>query len=479
MAKTDWQMGDTVKPDDLNQIGQEINDNSASINNHISDYVRNPGYAVATGSADNYAVTLTPAATEYVDGMAVAVKINVDNTGASTINVNGLGAKAIKKPNGNDVSAGNLKAGSIYTLRYNGTNFILQGEGGSGNAQPADVLSGKTFTNDAGDQIGTMTNRGAINQTLTSQGQSYTVPAGYHNGSGKVTANITNLTAANIKSGVAVGGVEGTFTSDATATAAQILSGQTAYVNGSKVTGSMANRGAVNETLTSQGQSYTVPAGYHNGSGKVTANITNLTAANIKAGVSVGGVAGTFTSDATATAAQILYGQTAYVNGSKITGSMSNRTGHVTGQSISRSGTTLRIRPQPGYYPGDSGNSVQWNDPNWVAQNIREGVSIFGLTGTLTERKFESGRVTAAMTGVIDVSRLSFQPVLVVIQGITQTSEIAILNSLSYIKVFLFDSGVNNTSYINFTSDNYIEPDGFIITYSYFANHQFSWWAWG
>ena len=263
--------------------------------------------------------------------MAIAVKINVDNTGASTINVNGLGEKTIKKPNGNDVSAGNLKAGSIYTLRYNGTNFILQGEGGSGNAQPADVLSGKTFTNDAGEQAGSMPNRGAVNQTLTSQGQSYTVPAGYHNGSGKVTVNITNLSSANIKSGVTVGGIEGTFTSDATATAAQILSGQTAYVNGSKVIGSMANRGAVNQTLTGQGQSYTVPAGYHNGSGKVTANITNLTAANIKAGVSVGGVAGTFTSDATATAAQILSGQTAYVNGSKVTGTMANRTGHVTG----------------------------------------------------------------------------------------------------------------------------------------------------
>jgi len=348
----------------------------------------------------------------------------------SKFRVNGLGEKTIKKPNGNDISAGNLKAGSIYTLRYNGTNFILQGEGGSGNAQPADVLSGKTFTNDAGEQAGSMPNRGAVNQTLTSQGQSYTVPAGYHNGSGKVTANITNLTAANIKSGVTVGGIEGTFTSDATATAAQILSGQTAYVNGSKVTGSMANRGAVNQTLTSQGQSYTVPAGYHNGSGKVTANITNLTAVNIKAGVSVGGVAGTFTSDATATAAQILSGQTAYVNGSKVTGTMANRTGHVTGQSVSRSGTTIRIRPQTGYYPGDSGNSVQISDANFIASNIRSGVSIFGLTGTLIEgKRMAKGTVTSSSSTqlfpvpggsysnryYVTVSGLSFAPRTVLI----------------------------------------------------------------
>ena len=97
-----------------------------------SDYVRQPGYAAATGSANAYSVTLNPGPAALVEGMAVAVKIPVDNTGASTLNVNGLGAKPIKKPNGNDVAAGNLKAGSIYTLRYNAStgNFILQGEGG-------------------------------------------------------------------------------------------------------------------------------------------------------------------------------------------------------------------------------------------------------------------------------------------------------------------------------------------------------------
>lgn len=67
----------------------------------------------------------------------------------------------------------------------------------------------------------------------------------------------------------------GTDTSDATAVAGDILSDKTAYANGSKLTGTMTNQGAKTQTLTSQGASYTIPAGYHNGSGKVTASITS------------------------------------------------------------------------------------------------------------------------------------------------------------------------------------------------------------
>ena len=62
----------------------------------------------------------------------------------------------------------------------------------------------------------------------------------------------------------------GINTDDANAAAAQRLSGYTAYAKGQKVTGSMVDRGAVNQTI-SPGGSYTIPAGYHNGSGKVKA----------------------------------------------------------------------------------------------------------------------------------------------------------------------------------------------------------------
>ncbi|MGD6897105.1 hypothetical protein [Bacillus infantis] len=97
---------------------------------HKSDYKLHSGYATTEGTANNYIATLSPALSSYSEGVSLRIKINEDNTGASTVNVNTLGAKAIKRSNGNDVTAGSLKTGSIYTLVYNGTNFILQGEGG-------------------------------------------------------------------------------------------------------------------------------------------------------------------------------------------------------------------------------------------------------------------------------------------------------------------------------------------------------------
>ena len=85
-------------------------------------------------------------------------------------------------------------------------------------------------------------------------------------------------------------------TGDATAAVAEILAGKTAYVNGNKLTGTMKYNGAVTGTISKKAEAYSIPIGYHDGSGKVTISSTEqakIIATNIRAGVSILGVTGT------------------------------------------------------------------------------------------------------------------------------------------------------------------------------------------
>ena len=85
-------------------------------------------------------------------------------------------------------------------------------------------------------------------------------------------------------------------TQDATAAVAEILEGKTAYARGTKLTGTMPNKGAVSGTITDK-TAYTIPMGFHDGSGTVSLDATEsakIVAGNIKSGVTILGVEGTF-----------------------------------------------------------------------------------------------------------------------------------------------------------------------------------------
>jgi hypothetical protein len=125
---------------------------------------------------------------------------------------------------------------------------------------------------------------------------------------GNVLIDLTGdtVTAATLASGVKAHDKSGALitgtntydadTKDATAAAAEILNGKTAYVNGSKVTGTMTNNGAVAGTISSVTQQYTIPQGYHDGSGKVSIASTEqskIIGSNIREGVVILGVTGT------------------------------------------------------------------------------------------------------------------------------------------------------------------------------------------
>ena len=110
-------------------------------------------------------------------------------------------------------------------------------------------------------------------------------------------ADVINGKTFHLKSGAPATGTC-TFdvdTSDATASASEILVNKTAYVAGSKVTGSMPNRGGVTGTISTKTAQYTVAAGYHDGSGKVgidSAEQAKIIATNIRQGVTILGVEG-------------------------------------------------------------------------------------------------------------------------------------------------------------------------------------------
>ena len=85
-------------------------------------------------------------------------------------------------------------------------------------------------------------------------------------------------------------------TQDATAADSEILTGKSAYVRGVKITGAMKNNGAVTGKITTKSGKYTIPQGYHDGSGTVLIDSTEqakIVGNNIREGVTILGVAGT------------------------------------------------------------------------------------------------------------------------------------------------------------------------------------------
>lgn len=165
----------------------------------------------------------------------------------------------------------------------------------------------------------------------------------------------------------------GIDTSDATATAADMKNGVTAYVNGEKITGTAYTRGTVNAVV--DGKPHYLQTGFYEG-----INIpgdTELLPENIKSGIEIYGTTGTLevldTSDATATANDILLNKTAYVKGEKITGTITSL--EATEYIPTVTDQTINSRQYL------SGNQVIKGDINLVAGNIKKGISIFGVGG--------------------------------------------------------------------------------------------------
>lgn len=210
-----------------------------------------------------------------------------------------------------------------------------------------------------------ISNQGAVSATVQ-EGDTYTIPAGYHNGSGTVSGvagggnyKLQSKTIAPTKaqqaitpdsgyyglSDVTVSAIPDAYqdVSSVTAGAADTLNGKVLVTSDGKVTtGTMPNNGAVSKALDAGTPSYTIPKGYHSGAGKVSVAVETKSVTPTKAAqdivpsagkllskVTVAAIPDEFvdTSDADAAATNILDGKTAFVNGEKITGSMPNNGG--------------------------------------------------------------------------------------------------------------------------------------------------------
>ena len=127
-----------------------------------------PRYGEDAEASDTYAITLSPAPTAYFAGMTVVLKATTANTGACTLNVNELGAKDIKTPDGEDPFDSLITAGSIVTLVYDGTNFIIQSANGL-----------KTYVDNQSWEKDSLLRQAIINGNfdISQRGTSFTSPA--------------------------------------------------------------------------------------------------------------------------------------------------------------------------------------------------------------------------------------------------------------------------------------------------------------
>ena len=253
------------------------------------------------------------------------------------------------------------------------------------------MATGTDNLNKLASAIEGIVNQGAVSVTVQ-EGDTYTIPAGYHNGSGTVsgvagggnyslqsksvtpTKKQQNITPDNGYYGlsdVTVSPIPDNYqdVSSVNAVAGDVLTGKI-YVtaDGTVTTGTMPNNGAVNRTLDVTTISHTIPKGYHSGTGKVqivletktvtpTKSVQDITptAGKVLSKVTVAAIPDNYidTSDADAVAANILAGKTAYVKGAKVEGTMPNN--GTTGGSIDGLTTTSYTIPS-GYTSGGTVN---------------------------------------------------------------------------------------------------------------------------
>ena len=312
------------------------------------------------------------------------------------------GSAGIKRGTGFAEPASAPTTGTMWTL--DAIMAKMPAVDDSNGAAAANVLEGKTFWGLTSGEWGLQTGTVAAGADVTGADGaiSFDIPNGLYSGHKTCTATDTDLTADNVKSGIDIFDVTGSYsctepTGDATA--ADVLIGKTfSNADGTDLTGTMPDNEGDN---ASTGQAYTTggpikltaPTGFYDGDDTVTATEaevvaldTDLMAGNIASGKDIFGVTGTaVVATGDATAAQVLTGTTfSNASGAGLSGSMAN-----VGQQDITPGASAQTITQ-GYHDG---TGTVAGDADLVGGNIASGKDIFGVTGTAV---VATGDATAA-----------------------------------------------------------------------------------
>ena len=273
-----------------------------------------------------------------------------------------------------------------------------------GNATSDKILSGYTAYVKGNTITGSIPSKGATTYTPGTVNQ--TIASGNYLSGAQTIKGDANLVAANIAKGKSIFGINGSYTSDANATASDMALGKTSYVNGNKITGTLKNlttSTSIQHATNNGTRVVAGDAGYvstntdgvsrfqirYNGEAGIiwgntlfglemskVVNTLGINASKVAKGQTIAGISGTYTSDANAVAGNILSGKTAYINGNKITGTISSK-----GAATYTPGKSNQTIASGQYL---SGTQTIKGDANLIASNIKKGVSIFGITGTST-----------------------------------------------------------------------------------------------
>lgn len=283
---------------------------------------------------------------------------------------------------------------------------------------PTTIITAPTTGTNAGKIVATVSGSSSITPTV-SAGYVSTGTSGTVSVSGSTTINPatldTNLKSANIKAGTTIFGIAGSSTvvdtSDATATASDMLSGKTAYVNGSKVTGNIVGKSSAD--LTVNGGTVTAPAGYYGSA--ASASVASMTLPTAPTGTSSGTAQGSAIGRSTSTRylnIPVGYNDTAkyytisaVANGSAttpatiitptVTPTLITSGANAGKIQIAVSGnSSITPTVSAGYVSAGTAGTVSVSstttvsastlDENLISDNIKSGVTIFGVSGSST-----------------------------------------------------------------------------------------------